>query len=213
MILFLLLLLASCSSSNTEDPFQLPMKLIKGRDNDRSPFPVYRVRVPGEWIRRDPLPDEPMTDTTQPLVEFIIRDTEGTIRIWVHNFPYDSREQSIPPIAQKERWQRQFEILYPHETESIPIGFNGYTGVAFLAKGSAGGTEKAVLAWALQIPPQHYETLSHPKNAEEATQFKQMRADVTIKAEGPIPAIERHREEIGAFARSFELIDEIPDRW
>ena len=186
------------------------MQLIKGRDTS---LPIYQVRAPESWIRRDPLPDESLEDTTKALVEFIIADPEGLVRIWIYNFPSSSLEERFPPIAQVERWQRQFELLHPQETEAVSLGYNGYIGVLFSGTGVLRGTDKTVMAWALQVAGQHYETLCRFKNVEEAERFKQMRADVTIKAEGAPLLMERHFEKICAFAQSFELIDEIPDPW
>lgn len=69
-----------------------------------------------------------------------------------------------------------------------------------------------VLGWSLQLSPEHYRMLSHPSSAENEDKYQQMRADVTIKAVGPKALTEKHRTKIMAFARSFELIEEIPVR-
>jgi hypothetical protein len=218
-----ILFLNSCGSYSEQKASSPPMQEISGRESApaQARFPVYRVRAPAAWIRRDPLPDDPLADTRKALVEFIIqdfkkdseKDPKDVVRLWIHNFPTDSINQRIPPMAQKERWQRQFETFYPHDTDCYPEAFNGYAGVRFFIKGSANGCEKSVLAWALLIDTQHYQALAFARTAKEETLYKQMRADVTIKAEGPPEVLEQHKQEIIAFAHSFELIEEIPNPW
>jgi hypothetical protein len=212
--IFLALLCSGCqSNSSVESVIEHEMQEIKGRDNDQSSFSVYRVKVPDSWIRRDPLPDESLVDTTKPLSEFIILDSEGVIRIWIHNFPSERVDQRISPLSQKERWQKQFNQIFPNETDTVPQAFNGYSGLLFCGTGVLNDAKKTVYAWALQIAAEHYQTLSQPNSKEEAVRFKQMRADITIKAEGPSSAMKKHTEMIYAFARSFELIEEIPTPW
>jgi hypothetical protein len=181
------------------------MDVIQGRDNDGPRFAVYRIRVPDAWIRRDPLPNESLIDTTKSLCDYIIRDEDGTIRIFIHNFPTQTMEERIPPAAQVARWQRQFDSLIPHASNVVPQAFSGYSGLLFTGVGTLKNEPTMVMGWALQIASEHYRTLSHPDNPLN----KQMRADVTIKAVGPVSLMEKYQGEIKAFARSFELIEEI----
>jgi len=76
-----------------------------------------------------------------------------------------------------------------------------FTGVGIL-----NNEETMVLAWALQIAPEHCRTLSNP----DSYLNKQMRSDVTIKAMGPVTLMKKHKQAIETVARSFELIEEIP---
>ncbi|MEI8124314.1 MAG: hypothetical protein WCG42_01000 [Parachlamydiaceae bacterium] len=181
---------------------------IKGRDYEGKRFAVYRVRVPQEWIRRDPLPNESLHDTTKAICEFIIKEDSGIIRIAIHNFASETIDQRIPPSAQIARWQGQFESLSPLESSSTPQSFSGYSGLFFKGVGVLKGEEVMVLGWSLQIAPEHYRMLSRYETKELN---KEMRADVTIKAVGLKELMEIHQEEIDLFAHSFELIEEIPE--
>ncbi len=203
--------LISCSSGapSTDAP-QAQMEEIKGRDLDGPRQAVYRLRVPNDWIRRDPLPDESLIDTTKFLCEFLIRDQSETVRIAIHNFPTNTLEQRIPPAAQIARWQRQFDPLYTNLSSTQPQSFSGYSGLLFTGVGLINGVETIVLGWSLLLGQEHYRTLSNTATQSNAALYKQMRADVSIKATGPRALVEKHQAAIVSFARSFELIDEIP---
>ena len=206
------LLCCSCSSNDGESP-SIPMQNIMGRDYEGKRFPVYRARVQAHWIRKDALPEESLTDTTKPLCEFLIRQGSEVIRISVHNFPSETIEQRIPPGAQIARWQRQFETLDPSESGTVPQAFSGYSGFKFKGVGtlkSVNDVESMVLGWALQLSDEHYRTLSYPPQERNRLRYREMRADITIKAVGQKEAMEVNEEEINRFARSIELIEEIP---
>jgi hypothetical protein len=210
LFLFLtLILLCGCSEA---PPPSHPMQEIKGRDYHGARFYVYRARVPLNWIRKDPLAEESLTDTTKSLCEFFIPGNEGFIRIAIHNFPSNTLDERIPPMAQIARWQRQFDPLQAEESSTLPQAFNGYIGLKFKGIGLMDGTNTMMLAWSLQLGKEHFQMLSNPKNPADHNNFREMRADVTIKATGPKSLMEDHEEEIIAFARSFELIKEIPSR-
>lgn len=210
------LLLCSCSE-NPSLP-TIPMQEIKGRDYDGHRFSVYRARAPVDWIRKDTFPEESLTDTKKSICEFFIPHGSESIRISIHNFPSDSIDQRIPPAAQVGRWQRQFEILQPEESGIVPQAFSGYSGLKFKGVGRLkpeGNTEAEaqdtmVIGWSLQIGKDHYGALSQPPEPSDSNLYREMRADVTIKAQGPKDLMQQHEEEINAFARSFELIEEIP---
>ncbi len=55
----------------------------------------------------------------------------------------------------------------------------------------------------MQLSPIHFRNLAHSN--------RQLRSDYTIKATGAPDSIDRHREDIEQFARSFELIEELPE--
>jgi len=198
-----------CSPSNDNDANT--HHTIKGRDFTNKRFPVYRINTPNSWIRCDPLPKESLTDTTKPLCEFVIKDPHGAIRIAIHNFATDTIDQRISPIAQVERWKRQFTTISPTDISVTPQAFSGYEGLYFRGTGDLKGANTTVLAWSLCLAPEHYRMLSHAEE-DMAALYREMRADVTIKAVGRADMMELHEEDIIDFARSFELIEEIPSR-
>lgn len=193
-----LLFLVSCADTSVSGP---PWQEISGRDDGGVRivrYPVYRARVPGSWKRIDPGATDSIADTTLALITY---EVDG-ITVVVHNFPYDDFEQRIPPQSQVFRWQRQT----PKMVQIAPYAHGGFSGLSFDAQSDG----KRVLGWAMQLAPQHYRNLSIEGTAEELSYFRQMRADYTIKAWGPPNAIMRHQDSIEQFARSFELIQEIP---
>lgn len=206
--ILLLILLQSCSSS-TESADNTILQEIKGRERTEA---VYRAKVPKNWIRRDPLPNADLTDTTQAICEFIIMNDGMTSRIAIHSFPTDTIEGQIAPEAQVDRWKRQFTSLAPTDYIVNSIVYNGYIGLYFKGEGILHDTAKMVLAWSLVIAPEHYRSLLYSSGTNQATSYKEMRADITIKAIGQPAHIKRHEEEIIRFAQSFELINEIPLR-
>lgn len=211
--LFILLALTFCSCSESgPSKRDLPMQIIKGRDHQGTRLDVYRVRVPASWIRKDTLPEESLIDTTKSICEFMISKGTSFIRITIHNFPSDTMDQRIPPAAQIARWERQFDLLISSESSTIPQAFNGFVGLKFKGVGTLNQKEVIVLGWSVQLSKEHYRTLTYPKTPLESTLFSQMRADVTIKAVGPKELMEDKEIEIHEFARSFELIAEIPSR-
>lgn len=205
------LILCACTE-NPSSPVAFPMQEIKGRDYEGKRFAVYRVRIPSSWIRKDPLPEESLKDTTKAICEFLIIKGPETIRIAIHNFASENADQRIPPSAQVARWQRQFEFLIPSESMTVPQAFNGFIGLKFKGIGQVNQAETMVLGWSLQLGNEHYRMLKSPRNLSNSDLYKEMRADVTIKASGPKALMEEKEAEIARFARSFELIEEIPTR-
>lgn len=71
-----------------------------------------------------------------------------------------------------------------------------------------------MMGWTMQLAPEHYSQLAlkiqMAKSTIDRNHYSQMRSDFTIKATGPRSLMETHRNAILAFARSFELIEEIP---
>lgn len=203
LLLYLTLFLVSCSSSETTFT---SWQRFTGRDDGKTleRFFIYRGQVPLSWQRKDALIDESIYDTKIPLTEFQIIEGERNIRLTIHNFPYSSLEHRIPPLAQIERWKRQFESLDPLSIKMEPVSHGGYAGLFIQTKGLVDGVEVALLAWAMQLPPTHFRAFSDSK------EDYQRRSDYTIKVTGPVDLIEKHQLEIELFANSFELIDEIP---
>ena len=217
LVLTLLLAVVSCTGSRqqaaNEGP---PWQEIAGRDETSEGstrirrYPVYRVRVPEGWKRQDPADDDSIADTTLSIVEFVIEDSDGSIVVTVHNFPVELLAERIPPRAQVVRWQGQFDPLDPNTTSIVLQAHGGYAGLLLEGSGELKGNNLALLAWAMQLAPEHFRHLILVGSPEEMAYFRQMRADYTIKATGSPEAISRHRNEIASFSRSFELIQEIP---
>lgn len=207
--------LGGCSSPTGE--LKTSIQEIRGRGFANKRPPIYRAKVPDSWVRRDPLPSEDLSDTTKAICEFIIKQNDELIRIAVHSFPTETFEERIPADAQVARWKRQFTSLAPNDYVMTPFNGNGYLGIFFKGHGSheKGGEEKKsimVLGFSLLIAPEHYRTLAYAENIEILEKQKEMRADITIKAVGRPKAFIANEEDIIRFARSFELIDEIPMR-
>ena len=202
-IITIWLLFTSCQQDNKNNP-SVHMQEIAGRDHT----PIYRIRTPDSWIKRDPLPNESLLDTTKAISEFIIRESGETIRITIHNFPSQTIEERIAPQQQVARWKKQFETLFTSSSSTIQQAFSGYNGLLFEGTGIMNGQQIMVLGWALQLPLEHYQTILHSSLQEKDS----MRSDVTIKAVGPLSLMQKHKEAIIAAARSFELIEEIPNR-
>ncbi|QLH34842.1 MAG: hypothetical protein HWD61_00800 [Parachlamydiaceae bacterium] len=211
-IVFLsLFLFIGCSQKEQMPP---PFKILEiaGRDhapNSSKPL-IYRVKVPNDWIVQIPSAQNSLSDTTKALAEFFIIDGNQSIRIAIHNFPSDKMTQRIPPIAQLNRWKKQFQSVDPVSFRILPQAFAGYSGFRIEAKGLLGNVKSALLGWALQLSSEHYQALSHSNSPLLALKYRQMRADVTIKATGEESLMDQHKQDIIAFARSFQLIDDIP---
>lgn len=204
-------LLVGCSSSETSR-MSFTRIDINGRDDPLFPLtrhPIYRARLPKGWITHSPSPSVSLVDTTVPLCEIFIRENGAEIRITIHNFPTDAMEERTPVQAQIQRWKRQFDTIVPSSLALTPQAFSGFSGTLLELIGTIKGESKALLGWSMQIAPEHYRSLSYAFTAAQWLYQKQMRADFTIKAVGDPNLMQQYREEIIAFARSFELIHEI----
>jgi hypothetical protein len=212
-VLILMLCLSSCHT-NTNDIKKkaVELQIIAGRDEGKGRESVYRMKVPVNWIRHDPLPTDDLIDTTKALCEFIIMENSEKIRIAIHNFPSMQITDRIPPEAQIARWQRQFDVLDKMQSSTIPQSFSGFSGLLFFGEGIMQGKEVAMLGWSLQLAPEHYRNLQQASSPKISTLYTQMRSDITIKAVGPKMLMHKHKQDITESARSFELIREIPSR-
>ncbi|MCB1149536.1 MAG: hypothetical protein KDK48_05160, partial [Chlamydiia bacterium] len=145
------------------------------------------------WTLEPAPPHEDLSDTRKPLCVL----KSGSIVIYVHNFPYDSLDERIPPEAQIARWERQSGKAL--EVKKIQSG--GYYGLQILAPG--------VLARAMQLDAEQFQ---HLIIGSEKRFLRQMRADYTLKAVGPADEIEQMYDEIHRLFDSFELQQELPGR-
>lgn len=210
--LFFLIFIGLCSCSEQDSTVSSFNRIeIQGRDNGnlKRSF-IYRAKVPKDWIVKLPVPEDSIADTTKAIADFFIVQEDQKIRIAVHNFPTQSMEERVPPVAQISRWKRQFQELDPTSIFMIPQAFGGFHGLLFEGTGDMKGERVSILGWSLQIASQHYQALSRSSDQNLAAKFRQMRADVTIKAVGPENLMQKKRDEIVTFARSFQLIDDIP---
>lgn len=185
-LLVLFLFFTACSSP--ERPAEIRMRhfTLCGRDSGPS---IYQAEVPISWEKIAPLSHQNLSDTTIPICSF----ATGNILITVHNFPYSSLEQRIPPSAQIQRWIAQFQDQDADVTSSAHGGFGGFRLEAYDPQG------KGVIAYAMQMTPSLFRAVVNP----------QIKADYTIKAVGPSEEITREKRAIDAFAGSFELINPI----
>lgn len=175
--------------------------LIEGRDRNQSEerAPLYRISVPEGWTIEKF--SGSVADTKLPLIEFHHESSGGTVRLTVHNFPYQVVSQRIPPEAQIRRWKQQFDTL--DITIVKPQAFAGFSGQCLWCEGVIEENEVAMYAWSMQLADEHEQTLSR-KHARSQT-----RSDVTLKATGPAELMINQQDAIVRMVRSFELINPI----
>lgn len=183
----LLLLFSSCGSPEPPSIIKAHLTTLCGRASET---PIYQAEVPLSWKKISPESHQNLSDTTLPICSF----ETGNILITVHNFPYTSLEQRIPPEAQITRWKEQFHI---HDGDVKSFAHGGFGGFRLEAYDPYG---KGMIAYAMQM------TTSLFRVAE----YSDIKADYTIKAVGPAQEIEAERSSIDAFAISFELIQPLP---
>lgn len=206
-LMALLIGLAGCSNaSNTRQP-ALSWQEVNGRNNEA----VYRVCVPTSWTRESLLIAE---DTTKPIASFFIHEGNDKVILTIHNFP-EQQESRIPPEAQVNRWKEQLKPENPHSFQVIPQAFAGFIGLRFEGSGLLNEKPMMILAWAMELAPEHFMRLTarlqNAQDSKTTDSILQHRASYTIKAVGPESLIGKHRQKIIAFARSFELIHELPE--
>ena len=201
-----LYLLIGCSKSPSSS--SASWQLFPRRDDGHSlerPF-FYRAYVPSQWIRQDPPAEESIADTTKSICEFYIHENDQSIRITLHTFPILEEKRRIPPQAQIARWKNQFEELDLVDIQTLSDAHGGFSGLFFEGQGIGKGTLIKVIGWSMQLASLYERQLAQSK--QPLDHYK--RADYTIKASGPPDLMNKHRAAILAFARSFELIDELP---
>lgn len=201
MRLLLPLILALCLTAcdRPQPPIQSDTKpqSIQGRDGQA----YYHVNVPTSWKQ---VTSDASKDTTKPIAEFLIENPQGSIRITIHNFPWSSFDQRIPPIAQINRWKSQIKGT----SSETAVAHDGFAGYFLETTGDLEGKPTTVLGWAMQLAPEHF----HAITSHQPKGYDQLRADYTIKAVGPTPLMSNYLHSIQAFADSFRLIQEIPSQ-
>lgn len=206
---FFLLLFALCGCQESSvDVTERSWQTIHARDNgftlDR--IALYRAQVPTAWLRKDPLTDESIADTKKPLCEFLIGEENPSIRLTIHTFPISTSDNQIPPQAQIARWRNQFEQLNPLDTRLTAESHGGFSGLFFEGRGAIHGENVQMLGWSMKLASEYVRKLALELRPTDHLK----RADYTIKAVGNPREMEKHRDEIIAFAHSFELIEELP---
>jgi hypothetical protein len=205
LIAIFLCLLTSCDQQQSP---QTAWQDFCCRDggNPTERLPLYRAKVPLNWIREDT--PESVMDSRKPICSFQIGDVNDPVHLAIHTFTFESFEQRIPPASQVARWKRQFDELEPSTLCIDSRACGGFTGLSLHACGQIKEKDTAVLAYSMQLAPQHWMSLQNDR--ESSFKQKQMTADYTLKATGSPSSIIRWKDEIELFANSFELIDEIP---
>lgn len=207
-----LFLLSGCDNSST--PPTGEWQVILGRDEGMADQrrPIYRAKVPSNWQRIDAAATESIFDSTKANCEFLIGPEDDPVHLVVHSFPSLKLEDRVPPQAQVQRWQRQFDELDLQALQITPCAQGGFTGLLLYAEGILKSRQTAVLAWSMQLAPMHFVALQVKEGAVDPVKMRQRRSDYTIKALGSKDLLAAYRTEIMAFAASFELIEEIPLR-
>lgn len=205
-LFFLTLVSGLIGCSTDHSPRQSTQQFIAARDDGITPDRplLYRATVPLSWIRKDP--SHSIVETTKENCEFCLFDGEDKIRITIHTFPISNHHPRIPPIAQIQRWKEQFDELDLHLTHLSAFGQGGFTGLFLEASGILNDKETTMMGWSMQLAPEYERQLSLHFNSLDS--YK--RADYTIKVVGPRRIMAIHRQTIKDFAKSFELIDELP---
>ncbi len=211
---WILLCVVLTCCNRPESPPSTNWQEIAGRAlyaDSNTRFPIYRAKVPLEWKKKIPVENEPLLDTTQALITYTIEEDGKEIRITVHNFPTEKIEQRIPPQAQITRWKKQFEQLDLPTVSIQPQAFSGFSGFVFEGEGRMQGKETTMMGWTMQLAPEHFRALGYPHHAKEQALYNQMQADYTIKIVGDPDLVKKHKQELVAFAHSFEFIHDIPN--
>jgi len=157
---------------------------------------LYEILVAKGFKHQPPYPNR-ITDTREPIAQYIFENEDGAITLSIHNFSI-----AIPPAAQVERWKKQIPNLSPYDSITIPQAFSGFSGLGF--KGS--NDKVATFAWALTLNPELERQLARMERPEK----KEASSNVTIKAVGPKSLMYEYEGEIDAMARSFQLSFGIP---
>lgn len=172
-------LLVGCQDSL---PSHAHKETFAGRYIDQ---PIYQAEVPPHWERVDTKGD--LTDSKTPICSYKI----GSGILTLHNFPYSSLEQRIPPEAQIRRWENQIPDGIYDVTPFANGGFGGF-------RLEASNDEKGMIAYSMQLTPLIFRAFS--ENTPD------LKADYTIKFTGSLDSINQSRDEIDAFVQSFEFI-------
>lgn len=164
--------------------------------------PIYRIRAPTDWQRSNI--KESVADTKKPIAEWVISEDGEIITITIHNFP-----DRIPPAWQVNRWKKQFDLLEEEDFHISRVAYGGFSGLALEAVGLQKGKKVSLLGWTMQLAAEHIRNLSY--SDIKPSKKKQMLSDYTIKAIGSPLLVEKYKSSLEAFAKSFELIEEVPE--
>lgn len=176
---------------------------VPNRDNgNKIRFATYRIKIPSDWKVQLPLDNESIQDTTLPNATFFLSEE---VIMTIHTFPSNSIKERIPVGSQIARWKKQFTTIEPLSVFSSFETRGGFAGIFFEASGTHSKYDKtmSVLAWSMQLDSRHYHTLESLN--------KNIQADYTIKTIGPKHIIEQYKEELIMAAKTFELIQAIPE--
>lgn len=184
-----------------ENPSQQREEWIFIPERSEKKEKIYRVRVPKEWKKKLPSFEDSIEDTTQPNGEFFIEEADSVIKITLYTFPFIEIGQIISAASQVHRWKNQLHSLDPLTADPLPLSRGGFFGLFFEGEGIYQEKRTKMMGWALQP------ALCLLQQLEEKDK---RRASYTIKAVGPPDLMDRYREAILCFAKSFELIEEFP---
>lgn len=208
------LFFTACDSPGEEesDANEIQHILILGRNgkNTLQRPAIYHASIPHNWLHHAPPIQQSLTDTMKPIYEMAIHAGDQKIAITLHNFPCDTIETRIPPEAQAARWKRQ--LVNAEDITITPQAFGGFCGLRFEAEGVIDGQKKMIIGWSMQLSPEHFYALNQEHEGLSDEEREQMRADYTIKAVGPLDLVKKYRATIHRFARSFRLIQPIPQK-
>jgi len=204
----LIFLISSC-----QEPKKIKEKhwqFISARDNGLSfdrPF-VYRAIAPTNWIRKNPKNDESIQDTRKANCEFYLlnEEKEKGMRLTIHTFPIQNLQLSISNEAQIARWKQQFSYLNPLSIKVTSLSRGGFNGLAFEAEGIIDDKQTMVIAWSMKLAPLYSHLLQQTREVKQ-----ELLADYTIKVVGDPEFMKTNRLDIIEFAKSFELIEELPN--
>ena len=155
---------------------------FSGRHKDVA---IYQAEVPFHWERMDNTGD--LSDTKIPICSYKVGENILTI----HNFPYATIEERIPPEAQINRWKSQ---IPNGDYDITPLSNGGFGGFRL----EASDEERGMIAYAMQLTPVIFRSFP----AAELD----LKADYTIKLVGNLESIEKNRKDVEDFALSFEHI-------
>ncbi len=174
-----------------------------------SAFQLYRFMPPENWKRVDS--GEPAAaDSREPIAHYQLQLDGEQVDLTIHNFPIDTLDERIPPEAQIARWKQQIDEMNLSTVQVKPQAFGGFVGLLLQAEGIKQRKPLAMMAWTMQLAPQFYTALELLDTPEKHSFTRQLHADFTIKIVGSPSLLAREKEKIERSARTFALLDELP---
>lgn len=214
LALYSLVLLLSACDNTTDTNTYTQQLIVSGRnESDSLERPdVYTAEIPLSWRVNPPNPNESLTDTMKPIYEITINDEQEHIEITIHNFPVAELGKRIPPEAQAARWRQQLGGDAAQHISVENQAFGGFSGLRFEGEGALSGKERKVIGWTMQMSPEHFYALSQEHEGLSEKERLQMSASYTIKVVGPPEVVQKNIQAINKFARTFRLINPIPQK-